>query len=50
MGSDAAVVVSSDHGAAELRRYHHVNETLARAGLAAFDDWGRVDPRTTRAA
>jgi hypothetical protein len=49
-GPDARVVVSSDHGAAVLRRHYHPNQTLARAGLLRFDERGRVVPAASQVA
>jgi predicted AlkP superfamily phosphohydrolase/phosphomutase len=46
----ARVVVSSDHGAAVLRRLYHPNQTLARAGLLRFDDRGLIDVSSSRVA
>jgi hypothetical protein len=50
VGPGWAVAVGSDHGAAQLRRNHHPNETLARAGLLRFDARGGIDVRSSRAA
>jgi hypothetical protein len=50
LGAGWAVAVGSDHGAAQLRRNYHPNETLATAGLLRFDARGAVDVRSSRAA
>jgi hypothetical protein len=50
VGSRCVVVVSSDHGAAVLRRNYHVNESLARADLLGFDVEGRIDVASSQAA
>jgi predicted AlkP superfamily phosphohydrolase/phosphomutase len=50
VGPGCTVVVSSDHGAAALRRHYHVNETLARAGLIRFDEHGKIDVPASRVA
>jgi type I phosphodiesterase/nucleotide pyrophosphatase len=50
VGPGCTIVVCSDHGAGVVRRDYHVNETLARAGLARFDDEGAIDVRASSVA
>jgi Type I phosphodiesterase / nucleotide pyrophosphatase len=50
VGPGCAVVVCSDHGAAAVARDFYANQTLVRAGLARFDEQGRIDARASRVA
>ena len=50
VGPECTVVVCSDHGAAPVERDFYANQTLVRAGLARFDEQGRIDARASHAA
>jgi hypothetical protein len=50
VGPGCTVLLCSDHGAAAVERDYFANQTLVRAGLARFDEQGRIDARASRAA